>query len=372
VIKVDSEFRSLIPPLTPDERAQLEANVCRDGCRDPLVLWKGILLDGHNRFEICAAHKIKYRVIDQECVDRADAKIWIIRNQFGRRNLTLFARAELALTLEPLIAARAKAKQRLSRGRGRQKGLTDLSNLSSTNTRREIAKAAGISEGTIDKARVIAARAPEAVKEKLRRGETTIDKEHKAIVQTERKAAQIAKIETAAALPDGLFDVIAADPPWAYAKRAEDATHRGAAPYPSMTVEEIAALPVGGRASADCILWLWTTNAFMEQAYSVARAWGFEVKTILTWVKDRMGTGDWLRGQTEHCLMAVRGRPAVNLTNQTTFLRGPLREHSRKPDEFFALVDVLCVGRKCELFAREQRPGWAAFGAELDQFARTA
>ncbi|MGA2513319.1 MAG: MT-A70 family methyltransferase, partial [Candidatus Limnocylindrales bacterium] len=91
---------------------------------------------------------------------------------------------------------------------------------------------------------------------------------------------------------------------------------------------------------------------------------GFEPKTILTWAKDRMGTGDWLRGQTEHCLMCVRGHPTVTLTNQTTLLHGPMREHSRKPDEFFTLVESLCPGSKLELFAREARPGWAAWGAE--------
>jgi hypothetical protein len=64
-----------------------------------------------------------------------------------------------------------------------------------------------------------------------------------------------------------------------------------------------------------------------------------------------MGTGDWLRGKTEHCILAVRGQPTVTLTNQTTLLDGPVREHSRKPEEFYALVEALCPGSKVELFA---------------------
>mgnify|MGYP001566717098 CR=1 FL=1 len=167
----------------------------------------------------------------------------------------------------------------------------------------------------------------------------------------------------------GRFDVIAIDPPWQYAKRAEDVTHRGRNPYPDMDIDAIKALPVAARANPDCILWLWTTNAFMREALGCLDAWGFEQKTILTWVKDRMGTGDWLRGQTEHCLMAVRGKPMVTLTNQTTALHAPLREHSRKPDEFFALVDALCPGTKLEMFAREPRNGWQAWGAEPEAFA---
>jgi N6-adenosine-specific RNA methylase IME4 len=89
-------------------------------------------------------------------------------------------------------------------------------------------------------------------------------------------------------------------------------------------------------------VWLWTTNAFMEEAHQIARSWGFTVKTILTWVKDRMGCGDWLRGQIEHCLLCVRGTP-ITLTSQTTALVAPVREHSRKPDAFYTLVETLCL-----------------------------
>jgi N6-adenosine-specific RNA methylase IME4 len=82
-----------------------------------------------------------------------------------------------------------------------------------------------------------------------------------------------------------------------------------------------------------------------------------------------MGTGDWLRGQTEHCLLAVRGSPTVTLTNQATALHGLVREHSRKPDEFYVMVEALCPGSKLELFARTERPGWAAYGHETKLFA---
>lgn len=80
-----------------------------------------------------------------------------------------------------------------------------------------------------------------------------------------------------------------------------------------------------------------------------------------------MGTGDWLRGQTEQCLMCVTGRPVVNLTNQTTVLHGPVREHSRKPEEFYLMVELLCPGSKVELFARTTRPGWHHHGLLWDE-----
>jgi N6-adenosine-specific RNA methylase IME4 len=168
--------------------------------------------------------------------------------------------------------------------------------------------------------------------------------------------------------PTGTFNVIVIDPPWRYHKRTEDTTHRGRSQYPDMSITDIEDLPISERAAENCILWLWTTNAFMHEAYHCLEIWKFIPKTILTWAKDRMGLGDWLRGQTEHCILAIRGKPIVTLTNQATLLDGPVREHSRKPEEFYELVEQLCHGSKLDMFAREQREGWVSWGAETDKF----
>jgi len=183
-------------------------------------------------------------------------------------------------------------------------------------------------------------------------------------LQRQQRAAAIAAEPPP--LPHGPFRVVVvADPPWQYG-RADDPTHHGTCPNPTMPLEAIQKLPVGPLACDDSILWLWTTNAHLRQAFDVAAAWGFETKTVLTWVKDRFGTGEWLRGQTEHCLLAVRGRPTVTLTNQSTVLEAPVRDHSRKPEEFYELVEALCPGSKVELFARTPRRGWCQHGAEID------
>lgn len=195
-----------------------------------------------------------------------------------------------------------------------------------------------------------------------------VSKNIKAAIKKLNKERQIAEIEQLEP-PQGKYHVIVVDPPWKYDNRAEDETHRAANPYPSMTVSEmIEQIPIPDLSLDDSILWLWTTNAFMQQAHEVAAAWEFEVKTILTWVKNKMGTGDWLRGQTEHCLMCVKGSPVVDLTNQTTVIYGPLREHSRKPDSFYELVESLCPGTKIELNARQAREGWVSHGSEAGKF----
>ena len=130
-----------------------------------------------------------------------------------------------------------------------------------------------------------------------------------------------------------------------------------------MTIAEIMRLKIPF--ADDCVLLLWTTNAHLHDAFHILEAWGFEPKSVLTWAKDSIGLGKHLRGQTEHCILAIRGKPKLKLTNQSTLLRAPGREHSRKPDEFYKLVDELCEGPKLDYFGRESRPGWHVQGTAL-------
>jgi N6-adenosine-specific RNA methylase IME4 len=171
-------------------------------------------------------------------------------------------------------------------------------------------------------------------------------------------------------LPDGPFRVIVCDPPWKYENRPDDPSHRAANPYPSMSVDEIKNYKDGKGKTVldisheDCVLWLWTTNSHLPYSFSIIESWGFEYKTMLTWAKNKMGLGDWLRGKTEHCLMCVRGKPTIQLTNQTTLLNASAGKHSAKPEEFYLLVEELCPGSKCEMFQRKARLGWAGHGDE--------
>lgn len=184
---IDAEFKALIPPLAEGEYRQLEDNLKQDGCRDPLVTWDDILIDGHNRYEICERLGIDYDVREMDFADRDAAKVWIIRNQFGRRNLAPFQRAELALALEPLIAAKAKANQRAGGGKAMGSGAVRQKSDEPVETKKELAKVAGVSHDTIHKAKIIATKATEQVKNKLRSGETSINAAYKDIRKAERK-----------------------------------------------------------------------------------------------------------------------------------------------------------------------------------------
>lgn len=196
---------------------------------------------------------------------------------------------------------------------------------------------------------------------KLDEGKVTPYSASKLVKREEELEEQRGIIEEGIELPPGLYDVIVIDPPWPYGREYDPETSRVASPYPEMSLEELRDIELP--AADDCILWLWTTNAFMHSAYHLLEAWGFVPKTILTWDKQAMGIGVWLRGITEHCILATRGNPKVNLTNQTTLISERRRGHSRKPDIFYRMVEELCGGmRRLDYFSGEKREGWEQYG----------
>lgn len=178
-IMVDAEFKALIPPLSPEEYAQLEENCVREGIRDPLVVWATpsgtqILVDGHNRLKIAAEHGgMHFDVVEKEFDTRADAEAWIIKNQLGRRNITAFVRSELALKLKPLIAAKAKANQRASGGAVPQKSAKPV------DTRQELARAAGVSHDTIHKVETVMEHGTPEIQAKARSGEISTNEAYR-------------------------------------------------------------------------------------------------------------------------------------------------------------------------------------------------
>lgn len=186
MILIDPEFQSLIPKLSEKEYAQLEENILADGCRDPLVVWRFreddhdrgisseiVLIDGHNRYEICSKHSIEYDIVEYDFTDRDEAKLWIIKNQFGRRNISDFVRAELALQAEPLIAARAKARQLST-----LKQNADTANLPERDkgeTRDELSTMSGVSARNISKVKNILESGSEDLVTQVRSGNVSIN-----------------------------------------------------------------------------------------------------------------------------------------------------------------------------------------------------
>ena len=173
------------------------------------------------------------------------------------------------------------------------------------------------------------------------------------------------------------FGVILADLQWRFANRTGKVApeHQRLMRYPTMALEEIQALPVAQVASQRSHLYLWVPNALLAAGLSVMQSWGFTYKTNIVWVKvrkdggpDGRGVGFYYRNVTELCLFGTRGslRTLPPARRQVNILPTRKREHSRKPDELYDVIEQCSPGPYLELFARYRRPGWMQWGNQLE------
>jgi N6-adenosine-specific RNA methylase IME4 len=161
----------------------------------------------------------------------------------------------------------------------------------------------------------------------------------------------------------GRYRTIMADPPWDVQQRG----NRGAVQhYPLMSTAAICALPVAKLAAPDAHLWLWVTNGTLGAGQEVMTAWGFSYRSCLTWIKPRLGLGNYLRNQTEHLLLGVRGRAPIQFRAQGSWFYAPVQDHSHKPEEQYAIIERCSRGPYLELFARRPQSGWHVWGNEVD------
>lgn len=198
-------------------------------------------------------------------------------------------------------------------------------------------------------------------------------------------------------LPSRSYRCIMADPAWNFRSHAPvENPHVSRLPdrhYATMSIDEIAALPVRDLAHPDgCHLFMWTTGPHLPRAFEVMRAWGFRYSGIgFTWIKLKkthdpnqlrvipaidaelhVGLGYTTRKNAEFCLLGRRGNARRNAKDVREVILAPVREHSRKPDEAFERARRYCDGPYLELFSREERPGWSTWGNETGKFSEAA
>lgn len=163
-----------------------------------------------------------------------------------------------------------------------------------------------------------------------------------------------------------VYKVIVADPPWSKNQKGNLGAQKH---YNLMSMKEIFNLPVGDFAADNSVCWLWVTNSTINEGHEVLRRWGFEPKSILTWFKFRpqIGLGRYLRNDTEHVILAVKGKMPIHVKNQVSWFIAPTAAHSEKPREFFAIAERCYPEEpRLELFARRRQPGWDVWGNEID------
>jgi len=374
-LKIKSEFKDLIPPLLDHEREGLEDDIKIFGCYCPIVTWKGYIIDGHHRYEICKRHKLSFRVEEREFESLNDVEIWIIENQFNRRNLPSFTRAILTFALEKRYETRRGKRPDLQ-----NKDLTSLPCGSEVKIIRDkdkrnkeafnkAAKAADMGHNTYAKCKFIDKHADAKTKEDLHKRRKTTNEVYVQLKREKKREELIERVESievkkAKAL-EGLYDVVVIDPPWdTHRIELDERPTDVGFDYPTMSIDEIKRLKVP--CADDCHVFLWTTQKYLPYAFEILKDWGLKYVCEFVWHKNAgmqpLGLPQY---NAEPLLYARKGTPQfVDTKNFQICFNAPRGKHSEKPKEFYETVCRTTLGRRLDMFNRREINGFDGWGNE--------
>ena len=373
-LNINTEFQDLIPPLSLEELEGLEKSVIAEGCRDPLVTWQNYIIDGHHRYGICQKYNIEFNIVEKNDLEtELDVKLWMINNQFSRRNLPTETRLALAYQFKEFEQEKAKARQgtrndlvesdtNIAQLVGRSEDLEDK--IRERGTLGEIAKRAGVSHTTAEQYDAIQRKGTEEQKQEVASGNSSIKK-----VYTNIRKAERLETNKVTEWPKGKYRVIYADPPWSYGDERSCGSYGGATDhYNTMSLQELCDMPVADLAEKDAVLFMWVTAPMlMNEGNEVLKAWGFKYKAHFIWDKTNSFVGNYNAVQHELLLIATKGSCTPDNTQRFKSVQTitKTRKHSEKPEEFRNIIETLYTyGNKIELFARKQVKGWEVYGNE--------
>jgi N6-adenosine-specific RNA methylase IME4 len=399
-LKINEEIKNLIPKLQDEEFKLLEKSILSDGCRDALIVWNDILIDGHNRFNICEKHNIEYKTIEKHFESIEEAKDWIIVNQLSRRNLTKEQR-------QYLIGLRYRnEKKKIGENQYTNRG----SQNGTSKTYNKIADEENVSKNTVIRAEKFANAIDELaetcgneIKDKIlnrefKASQKDVQKlisfetqEQKEIIKEvidnnislndvlkkEKVKAQRNKRVEKLDKPHSVFkvnkkyNIIYVDPPWKYPAPKEFYGQDVQFHYNTMSLSELKDLPVKEISKEDCVLYMWATAPLLDVAIDLLKTWGFQYKSCLVWDKVKHNMGFYSSVRHEILLIGGRGQSAPTdkkYANQTDSVYSePRQEHSKKPLFYYEMIEKMhpCKTEKIELFARQKKEGWDSWGDEV-------
>jgi len=369
-LNINPEFQDLIPPLSLEEQESLEEIIIAEGCRDSLIIWGNTIIDGHHRYAICHKNYIPFTTVNkkQELESELDVKLWMINNQFSRRNLPTETRLALAYQLKEFEQEKAKVRQ------GTRNDLVErdtnislpvgLSEVTKGKTLEIIAQKAGVSRSTAEQYDAIQRKGTDEQKAEVASGNSSIKKVYTNIRKAERLEAN--KVNE---WPKGKYRVIYADPPWSYGDERSGGSHGGAVDhYNTMSLQELCDMPVVDLAEKDAVLFMWVTAPMlMNEGNEVLKAWGFKYKAHFIWDKTNSFVGNYNSVQHELLLIGTKGSCTPDNTQRfkSILTIAKTRKHSEKPEEFRKIIETLYTyGNKIELFSRKKVEGWEVYGNE--------
>jgi len=347
----------LVPELDAAGYRDLYADIAVRGVQVPLeVTAAGTVLDGRARLR--AAVELGLAEVAVRVLAPPDEVEFMVWAALHRRHLSASQRAAVAVDLDMYrhAAKRGEKRQRANL----TQSASEVAELPPRGKTRDLAAGlAGVSARTIQDAVTVRAGDPELFQQ-VKEGKLAVD----AAARRVRRQARDAGIAPPPPLPEGFFDLVYGDPPW---RLGATDTERGPdGHYPTMTVEEIAAMKIP--AAKDAVLFLWAVDSRLPEALLVMEAWGFTYVASFAWVKHAFGLGAWNRNQHEQLLVGKRGTfspppPDLRISSVINARRG---RHSEKPAVVYELLERMYPhATKLELFARKSRPGWTAWGNQV-------
>lgn len=372
----------IFPLIEGQEFDDLVADIQKHGVREPIWLFEGSIIDGRNRYRASA-------VAGADCPMREytgdDPASFVVSLNLKRRHLNEGQRAMVAAKLENLKQGRPDKDANLHLSREDAADMLNVSPRSVASAKvvhergaPELARAVEQGKVSVSAAADVATKPHEEQREIVARGEKEIleaakaIRAEKAVVRREERLDKLAEISKGNAELDTSqrYPIIYADPPWRYENPPMGGTNRSIENhYPTMTLEEICALPVADLATDDAMLYLWATAPKLAECMQVITAWGFEYRTNIVWDKEAIGMGYHARNQHEILLIAKRGDipPPQAGMQPSSVHREKRTEHSAKPVFYYEMIETAYPQLpKIELFCRSPREGWAVWGNQSD------
>lgn len=374
---------NIFPMMSAEEFDALKADIAANGLREPIWLHDGQIIDGRNRYQACKTVGVEPDF--REWNRQGDLVSFVVSLNLHRRHLSESQRAMVAAKLANMRREDTLIQNRsanLPNEEMSQQEAADLLNVSTRSVTAaakvkdegapELVQAVESGQASVSAAAEVATLPIEEQKEIVAKGEAEILKVAKEIKQARREenAKQRAEVKSRQIeIPNGKYSCIVIDPPWPMEKiERDERPNQVGFEYPTMTEEELKAFPLPEMAADDCHLYLWTTHKFMPMALRLAEHWGFRYQCVMTWVKNVGFTPFSWMYSTEHVLFCRKGSLALEKLGMRLDFAAKVREHSRKPDEFYGLVRQASPGPRVDVFSREPREGFEQFGNEAEKF----
>ncbi len=367
---------NLFPMLPDEELHALADDIKENGLQQPIVMFGARLLDGRNRWRACELAGVEPKLKDWS---GDDPIAYVVSLNLKRRHLDESQRAMVAARIATM---RRGDNQHTEISGTSQRSAADLLSVSEDSigfARKvldqgtpELATAVDAGEVAVSTAALLALLPKDEQRDVVAKGEREILARAKEIRARKNEVRRVKRVEKLVEISKGnapllapvRFPLLLADPPWRY-EHVETESRAIENHYPTMSLEEICALPVAGVTTDDCILFMWATSPKLVESMRVIEAWGFSYRTCAVWVKDKIGMGYYFRQRHELLLVATKGKPPTPAPSDRldSVIEATRERHSAKPVEGYEAIERMYPTLpKMEMFCRSPRDGWHVWG----------